>query len=854
MRRPARSAAPPAALAAPRRCARRRRRAPAALLAAALTLVAAVPAGAACPTTATFDPAVPSWQAVNGFALGDRPATVAELDRYLLAVDAASDRVVTGTLGTSVQGRPIRYAMVSEPGALARRDAIAATMRDLRRGVASPEAAQRTAASEPAFAWIAGNVHGNEPSGADAAVRLLHDLAARVDCANLERLDRLITVVVPTQNPDGRARGTRTNAAGFDLNRDWFARTQPETAGKVELLARMPPVLFVDSHEEASSRFFFPPYTDPVYAEVPGRALDAMNSVFSPALRAAFDARAIPYRTSASYDFFFPGYGDSSTTIAFGAAGMTFEKGADAAFADRVDEQYLAQATALDAAAKGKPALLQGWAAGWREARAEGAAGRLSPNRSLQPGATPRVAVPTAPVHAYALRADRAPSEVARLIERLQGFGVEVLRLRSAARVEAFDPYGPAGAQAALLPAGTFWVPLAQGPKHWVQTLLNEQTYVPFASFSDVSAWSNPLLMGVQGGAVGDAAAPAGLDAVTAPPRLGKAPKRRAAAYAVRTDGTGALALLSDLLRRGTPVRRAERSFTDRGTRFAAGTAVLGAGTSGRLLRRLAVARQTPVVSLRRVPARTRALKRTTVGVLGDLEPTSGASSAGWERWVLGQRLGLAVRPLGAGLPAGDLERVRALVVPDGALDPGALGASTLARLAAWVRAGGTFIGIRTRGIEVARAAGLTAETSSAPTGLRSPGALVGVQRTGRGPLTWGLEGTIAVPDDDDPVMEGPAPAALRVPRRGAFVSGYIEGADLLRGAPLATDEPRGAGHVILLSFDPGFRGYAEAAQRVLGNAVLRPRTKGAAAGAATLPVRPSELGALPPTDAPRRP
>jgi hypothetical protein len=819
-----------------------------------LALVAAAPAAAACPPARSFDPAVPTWQAVNAFALGDRPATVPELDRYLLAVDAASDRVVTGTLGSSVQGRPIRYAMVSEPGALARRDAIAATMRDLRGGAASPETAQRAASGEPAFAWIAGNVHGNEPSGADATVRLLYDLAARLDCANVERLTRLITVVVPAQNPDGRAAGTRTNAAGFDLNRDWFARTQPETTGKVELLARMPPVLFVDSHEEASNRFFFPPYTDPVYAEVPGRALDVMAGVFSPALRAAFNARAIPYRTGASYDFFYPGYGDSSTTIAFGAAGMTFEKGAAAPFADRVDEQYLAQATALDAAAQGKAALVEAWASGWREARAEGAAGRLSPNRTLQPGTTPRVAVPTHPVHAYALRADRAPSEVARLVERLRAFGVELFRLKREARVEAFDAYGPAGPRAAVLPAGTFWVPLAQGLKHWVQTLLNEQTYVPSTFFYDVTAWSNPLLMGVQGGAVGDAAAPAGLAPVTTAPRLGKAPKRRAAAYSVRTDGTGALALLSDLLRRGGRVRRAERSFTDRGTRYPAGTAVIGGGTSRSLLRLLAAARQTPVTSLRRVPKGTRALARTTVGLLGDLVPPIDASSAGWARWVLRQRLGLKVRTLGAQLAARDLKRARTLVVADGALAPGALNASALERLAAWVRRGGTYVGIRTRGIEVARAAGLTAETSSVPTGLRSPGALIGVQRLGRGPLTWGLEGTIAVPDNDDPVMAGPAPLALRVPHGGVFFSGYLEGAELLRGAPVATDEAQGAGRVILLAFDPGFRGYAEAAQRVLGNAVLRPRSKGRAAAAAARPVRPGELRALPPVDVPRRP
>ena len=99
-------------------------------------------------------------------------------------------------------------------------------------------------------------------------------------------------------------------------------------------------------------------------------------------------------------------------------------------------------------------------------------------------------------------------------------------------------------------------------------------------------------------------------------------------------------------------------------------------------------------------------------------------------------------------------------------------------------------------------------------------------------------------------MLDGPAPAALRVPRRDGFVSGYLEGAGALRGAPVATDETVGAGRVILLAFDPGFRGYAEAAQRVLGNAVLYPRAAGTAAGSAgapAAPVRPGELRRLPP-------
>ena len=48
--------------------------------------------------------------------LGDRDVTTEESDRYLLAVDAASTRVISGVAGTSQQGRALRYAIVGEPG------------------------------------------------------------------------------------------------------------------------------------------------------------------------------------------------------------------------------------------------------------------------------------------------------------------------------------------------------------------------------------------------------------------------------------------------------------------------------------------------------------------------------------------------------------------------------------------------------------------------------------------------------------------------------------------------------------------------------------------------------------------
>ena len=127
---------------------------------------------------------------------------------------------------------------------------------------ATPAAeAAALAASRPAILWIAGNVHGGEESGTDASLRVLQELADRTDCAAQRIRDEAVVVILPTQNPDGREADSRRNAYGFDMNRDWFARTQPETDGKVEMLRQLPPVLFIDAHEMGNTAGYFFPRT-----------------------------------------------------------------------------------------------------------------------------------------------------------------------------------------------------------------------------------------------------------------------------------------------------------------------------------------------------------------------------------------------------------------------------------------------------------------------------------------------------------------------------------------------------------------------------------------------------------------
>src|SRR5918994_1303468 len=405
-----------------------------ALCALALAACAvAFPTGSAA--AQQFRGQVPTAQQVIGINLGDRDVTTAESDRYLLAVDQASDRVTSGVAATSVLGRPLRYAIAGRPervtaSGLSGVRAAAAKLMDPR---TSEREAARIAASDPAILWIAGNVHGGEESGTDASLRVLHEIA--------------------------------------DTAVDWI------------------------------------------------------NEVYGPAMQDVFDARAIPYFNYDTYDLFYAGYGDTVPANGFGAAGMTFEKANGDPAPQRVFEQYLTQWTSLSAAAINKERILREWHGSWVEALRQGEAGQLEPNRTYEPGVPVSQPVPARSVRHYFLRADDPDKarEVQALVRRLQRMDVEVRRLTAPLTVPDFRAYGRAPA-ATTLPTGTYWVPMAQRQKHWVQAMLNESTYTPVGYAYDIVGWSNPLLFNVTGGSSGAVLAPkatvAGAQAEPAPPAL----------------------------------------------------------------------------------------------------------------------------------------------------------------------------------------------------------------------------------------------------------------------------------------------------------------------------------------------
>ena len=286
------------------------------------------------------------------------------------------------------------------------------------------------------------------------------------------------------------------------MNRDVLAGTQPEVAGRLQLLWKYPPQLFVDEHENSGTGYFFPPDADPIYHETPAGLYREVEHLYGPANEAAFQAHRLALRDlGLGLRLLRPGVRRHGPDHPDGCGGDDLRAGRrDAVPGAGAAPVHL---RAHDPVHRGDPSRegAAHLAPHLRRGEGPGRAVRAAAEQDLQPRQRPA--------------APRARPQGLRLLPARQ------LRSRPGAwsagcrpptssstgspqphRGPDYRPYGEEPRQQTL-PAGTYWISLAQPQKHWVQAALNEDTYVPFPYFYDVSGWSLPLIAGIQGGSTG---------------------------------------------------------------------------------------------------------------------------------------------------------------------------------------------------------------------------------------------------------------------------------------------------------------------------------------------------------------
>ncbi|MBM4060586.1 MAG: peptidase M14 [Planctomycetes bacterium] len=706
---------------------------------------AAAPPGLPLLPGVVHDAAIPTVEQVLGRRPGAEITEHQEVEKYLQALAAAApERLRLVEYGRSWQGRRLWYAVVASPANLRRLPEIQRGMQRLAdpRGLADAEA-EALVRDLPAVGWLANCVHGDEPSGADAALAVLHHLLAATGDPLAQQVQAQCVVIVdPLQNPDGRDRfvqttraargafpdatplgaehsqpwpGGRSNHALFDMNRDWFALTQPETQARVRSFLDWWPLVYVDLHEMGgNSTYFFPPPAAPVHGEVTAGQRDWLLRYGRNNAR-WFDRFGFEYFTREAFDSFYPGYGEG-WPLFHGSIGMTYEMASSRGlvyrrrddsllhYEDCVRRHFVSSLATLEALANGRTEALRAFLQFRRAGLARGEQG---------------------PVRDYVFpdRGDRG--RLARLANLLLAQGIEVQRAAEELRATG-APLGGGEAKEARFPAGSYVVPMAQPASGLAHVLLHPHFDMDPAylaeqrrrearrlgtEFYDVTAWSLPLLFGVEAWTTSSPLAGrrtvlrAGEAGASVPPLRAEPPQ---VGYVVPWGHNGAAALLAGLLRHGVKVRSIDRKFTLGGVEFPAGSFVVRAQGQPAglhaLLRELAAAHAVPVHTadsswvddgpdlgsghshVPKVPAVAMAWDR----------PVS-PNSAGWARFLLERRYGVPVTPLRThDLARAELDRFTVLILPAGSGYGRALGKDGAAAIVGFVERGGVLVTLGT--------------------------------------------------------------------------------------------------------------------------------------------------------------
>jgi hypothetical protein len=165
----------------------------------------------------------------------------ADVVQFIDSLRLLGAHIHVGSIGKTSEGRDIPFVVASRPL------------------VQTPLEAKRL---HRPIVYVQANIHAGEVEGKEALQAQLRDLLF-TDRPNV--LDSIILIAVPIYNADGNEKfaaqernrgeqngpelvGTRANAQGFDLNRDYVKDEAPETVASLAMFRAWDPDVFVDLH------------------------------------------------------------------------------------------------------------------------------------------------------------------------------------------------------------------------------------------------------------------------------------------------------------------------------------------------------------------------------------------------------------------------------------------------------------------------------------------------------------------------------------------------------------------------------------------------------------------------------
>lgn len=863
-----------------------------------LLLVPGVAASQELAPGTRYDAKIPTLEAVLGWDFGERITPPDGIAAYLKALAAAApERTRLVEYAKSWEGRPLHVLIVGSPERIANLDAVKQGLQQIAdpRGL-DQGTADRLVREMPAVVWLMHAVHGNEISSSDAALAEAYHLLAAQGDAGVDLIRREALVVIdPLQNPDGRARFVQANLAGeaatpdsnpaslehdepwpggrsnhylFDMNRDWFSQSQPETRGRAALMLEFYPHVVVDLHEMGGdSTYYFAPPADPLNPYIT-KDQQKWFDRFGRNNGAKFDERGFGYFIREVFDSFYPGYGES-WPIFHGAVGMTYEQASsrglvyrrsddtDLTYRQGVVQHFTAAIQTALTAAQNRAQIVGDYLEYRRSAARLGETGT-------------RAYVIVAPEH--------DPARAAHLGRRLAASGIEAYRAD-----EAFQAGGRS------VPAGSVVVPLNQPAGRLARNLLDadisqgdeflkeqdrrrkrgmgEQIY-------DVTAWSLPALYDLDVVSVNAPVQPRATRLTAEMTAPAAAPLPAARVGYLMPWGLGTAAAVVEALQAGLRVQTMDRPFTVGGRQYPIGTALLRTSNNGAdLATKLgAIAAKhgvtpTPIdtafveagVSL---GSNETALLKAPKVLLAYDAPSS-SLSAGWARYILERRWAQPVTTVrNSSLGRIDLGDFDVLVLPSGNYS---YSADQVRRIREWIQRGGTLVTLaeasrwatrdgngllsswtllKDGSPNVPPASGddkkappkvdvekFDYEKAIQPDRAQSDGTAGAVIRVALDKEHWltaGLDDEIAV------IVEGSRVFHPLKLDQGTNVGIYAKDDRLVAGGLVWPEvrtlfsqkaylmhQPMGQGHVIAFAEDPNYRAFTEATQLLFINAVL---------------------------------
>ncbi|NEA61902.1 M14 family zinc carboxypeptidase [Streptomyces sp. SID12488] len=183
----------------------------------------------------------------------------------LNALQKLGDRVSVEVAGRSAGGHRLYLVTVTAPESAAQTRAQEG-MRELIENAPSVAAkSQAVKRSYKAPVFVNNNIHGNEWEGTDASLKIVERLATATDARTRDLLAHTRLYFNITANPDGRIAGTRANANGFDLNRDFVTSSQPEGRAMRQIEIDKQPTVMLDLHGYVNGTLIEP--TTPPHGE-----------------------------------------------------------------------------------------------------------------------------------------------------------------------------------------------------------------------------------------------------------------------------------------------------------------------------------------------------------------------------------------------------------------------------------------------------------------------------------------------------------------------------------------------------------------------------------------------------------